>query len=352
LEGDAKRPVTWLRVVDRRTDSLAQAPLPHPPDAIDPALLAVAAANLIEHVLRVAAGSAGPGTEPPSTPAQVVETVAPPAAPAPAVVARAAPTRAGEPSVEPVPAVSAWFVQVGVVLALAHLHSGMEAASRPREDQVLTSFGDRRFFTLGTAWVPDGDSFDDYEGLGFPRGVTPVPGNCPADGTPTGPTDLVDANGEPFTTYAPSSYCARVASPGFAFVPALRVVVGRWILPRVALALRYQGHFGIDAQGFFGSQLFGMQGELLVLGARGQGLSLSVLAALTAGRTETPVPAPGPASAGSTNALSGPLGVEGGVQLRAFPMREFALFASPTVGQRFPAMQTTLDLSAGVEVPF
>jgi hypothetical protein len=143
-----------------------------------------------------------------------------------------------------------------------------------------------------------------------------------------------------------------VASPGFAFVPALRVVVGRWILPRVALALRHQGHFGIDAQGFFGSQLFGMQGELLVLGARGQGLSLSVLAALTAGRTETPVPAPGPASAGSTNALSGPLGVEGGVQLRAFPMREFALFASPTVGQRFPAMQTTLDLSAGVEVPF
>ena len=57
------------------------------------------------------------------------------------------------------------------------------------KDAILDN---RFFFDDSSAWVPDGDSFDDFEDrqLGIPRGRTPMPGNCSADGTATGPLDL------------------------------------------------------------------------------------------------------------------------------------------------------------------
>jgi len=70
-------------------------------------------------------------------------------------------------------------------------------------------FPDNRFyFDDRSAWVPDADSFDDYENADanppVERGVTPVSADCPGDGVETGPPDLG------FTDYRPSSYCLRV----------------------------------------------------------------------------------------------------------------------------------------------
>jgi hypothetical protein len=70
----------------------------------------------------------------------------------------------------------------------------------------------RFYFDDRAAWLPDADSFDDYENLelGIPRGVTPVPGDCPADGIATGPLDLFDAAGRRrFADFRPSRCCRR-----------------------------------------------------------------------------------------------------------------------------------------------
>lgn len=359
LDSDESRPVSWLRVVHQRSDATEQAPLPHPPDAIEPELFAIAAASLLEQLLRPAPG-VGAGIEPaadaqvapaggatvePAVAVQAAATPAPAAAtPPPSPAAPRRIDRAAEPTDR------SWFVQAALALSLAHVSSGMEAATRPSMDEILTRFDDRFFFNLAGSWVPDADSFDDYEdaAAGIPRGRTPVPGNCPADGIVTGPTDVTAPDGEPFEQLEPSSYCARVEQPGFAIVPALRLVVGRWLLPRFAVGVLYQGHFGIDADTFFGNQLFGAQAEYLALGVRGRGVTLSLLAELTAGRTETPVP---PRDR-PINVLSGPLGAQAGVLVRVWPDDRFAVFASPKLGARFPAGQLLLDLVVGGEVAF
>jgi hypothetical protein len=73
---------------------------------------------------------------------------------------------------------------------------------------------DNRFYFDDTGeFIPDADSFDDYEDptTGIPRGVTPVPGDCPADGVATGPIDLLGPDGRPrFTTWMPSHCCRRM----------------------------------------------------------------------------------------------------------------------------------------------
>jgi len=372
LEGDPERPVSWLRVIHRGKEAPDQAPLPHPPAAIKPELFALAAASLLEQVLR-------PGAVAPAEPKPNLQvapaTVAPPAAAAAPTQARpAAPARrvAADRSTAHAspPADRNWFVQVGFSYSLAYLTSGMEAATRPPRDEIFITQSmpdedpdpdddipppmvDRYYFDDRSAWVPDGDSFDDYEDpeRGVPRGRTPVPGDCSADGTVTGPPGATDVDGERFTQLEPSSYCVRVEMPGFSIVPALRLAFGRWLLPRFALAILYQGHFGIDADSFFGNQLFGLLAEYFALGVRGRGVTLSLLGGLTVGRTETPVVPKDPDRA-SVNALSGPMGLQGGALLRVWPIADFALFASPALGLRFPAGQFTADLSAGAEVPF
>lgn len=89
-------------------------------------------------------------------------------------------------------------------------------------DYDLDGTWDNRFYLVDDhEWIPDGDSYDDYEdyavdGTGrpvvtIPRGRTPVAGDCPADGIETGPLDLEPPTGSSrrFTDYVPSSYCRR-----------------------------------------------------------------------------------------------------------------------------------------------
>jgi hypothetical protein len=63
----------------------------------------------------------------------------------------------------------------------------------------------RFYFNVTAEWIPDLDSFDDYEDpeAGIPRGETPLESHCAADGIETGPHDLG------FDEYVPSSYCRR-----------------------------------------------------------------------------------------------------------------------------------------------
>jgi hypothetical protein len=77
LEPDATRRILWLRVLRKASDQIAQAPLPNTRRPIDPGVFAIAAASLLEQVLRAApaqsapapaSGAAGPHPEPPRQP--------------------------------------------------------------------------------------------------------------------------------------------------------------------------------------------------------------------------------------------------------------------------------------------
>ena len=115
IEADEERPVSWLHVRVRQRERPAKSPLPHPPDAIEPQLLAIAAASLLDQALR----------EPKRTAA----------VPTPARTAALAP-RSPSPQAEAAPPSSAalpepardHFVQLGFALPFAAVSSGMEAS--------------------------------------------------------------------------------------------------------------------------------------------------------------------------------------------------------------------------------
>jgi hypothetical protein len=68
LEQDRARRVLWLRVMRKGDDRIEQVPLPHSRRPIDPDLFAIAAASLLEQVLRTAPtahAARAPGLEPP-----------------------------------------------------------------------------------------------------------------------------------------------------------------------------------------------------------------------------------------------------------------------------------------------
>ena len=344
LEGDAERPVSWLRVLRRGHPTVERAPLPHPPAAIEPQLLAVALSGLLDQLLHGDRSTvATPVLEVPAA----SETPAPPA-PAQTSVPEpplrspyAVPPRRAEP--EPVHE-PRWFVRLGLALPMMAVASGMEAASAPPAERVFIEEQvevdgvqeTRFFFDDRLPWVPDADSFDDFEdpSFGVPRGVTPVSSACPADGVETGAGEM------------PSSFCARVEEPGLVFVPALRLAVGAWLTPELALALAYQLHFGVEPESFLGNQSIGAHGEYLLSGAH-DGFAVSLLGAIHAGPSETPVESPG---AETINVLSGPLGLRVGVAFRSALGTDLGLVLSPALMLRFPETQWGIGLSATAEM--
>jgi hypothetical protein len=343
LEGDSARALSWLFVRTSASSNLAKAPLPHPPDAIDAQLLAIAAASLLDQAL----------SEPPISPPS-------PVVPAPKQVAAIAPL----PDVEPtLPAAAParvreprephdLFAQLGLVLTFAGVRTGMEASSSPPSYEVFNSYDieinppsgateKRYLFDDTLAHIPDADSFDDYEDPfgGIPRGVTPASEQCEADG-------IVTRAGE-----MPSKFCVRVADEGFVPVPAVRLAFGAWLLPKLAVAFAYQWYFTIDPERFFGAQLLGVEARYLLAGRREQGFGLLAVASLSVGRQETPVPNPKPGAA-PVNGLAGPLGASIGPAFRYGFTRELALIGSPALGGRFPESQVTIDFSVATELSF
>lgn len=336
LEPDKERPVSWLMVRVRQRDDAAKSPLPHPPDAVEPQLIAIAAASLLDQALRESQLKSAVVPSPEQTAARAPR----PPLPVATVIAR--------PRIAPLPEKPRrdHFVQLGLALPFAYVAPGMEASSTPSGSEVLEMVGTRTLFDDTSAYVADADSYDDYEELDFqgnvviPRGSVPASTVCAADGIETRTPEL------------PSKYCVRVHEPGFELVPALRLAVGTWLAPEAAISGFLQWHFVVEAEEPFGSLAIGVQGEYLVAGQRDRGLALAMLAALSAGRTETPVAAAKDAGGSTVNALAGLFLAKTGASLRHAISSFGAVVASAAIGGRFPESQLELELNVGIEHGF
>ena len=228
------------------------------------------------------------------------------------------------------------------------------------------------FFNDTSAWVPDKDSFDDYiqyredengnaiidPGTMMPivaveRARTPVPGNCSADGTVTGPTDpnVKDPDGNAFTTLLPSKYCVRVEQPGIVSNMALRLNVGYFLSDSFALSLpvRFQFNAGESS---FSHMLIGLRGEVLFAPATtATGLLAGFFFGATYGQIQVKPPPKDPTRP-APYAKSGPAGAHVGVNVRYRFIRNFGLVASPEVDVQFPGLLFNMDLMLGAEGAF
>jgi hypothetical protein len=211
----------------------------------------------------------------------------------------------------------------------------------------------RFYFDDRSAWVPDADSFDDYENpeLGIPRGRTPVPGNCDADGKATGPLDELNEDGQAFTSVTPTKYCVRVETPGVVNNVALRLNPGYFLTDTFALSLPLR--FQFDAgEGSFSHMLIGVRGELLFSPMKtATGFPISWFFGATYGQIQAKPPPKDPARA-APYVTSGPVGLHTGVNVRFRVHRNFGFIVSPEIDFQLPGVLFNGDLSAGVEGAF
>ena len=215
---------------------------------------------------------------------------------------------------------------------------------------------DNRFlFDDKSAWVPDGDSYDDFQNVAFdiPRGRTPIPGNCSADGQASGPIDpfVTGPNGEMFTTMEPTKYCVRVETPGLVSNVALRINPGYFITDTFALSLPFR--FQFDAgQGSFSHVLLGLRGEVLFSKmTAATGFPISVFFGATYGQIQAR-PKPKDPARPAPWAISGPLGLHAGLNVRWRIIRNFGLILAPEFDVMLPHLLFHGDLSLGVEAAF
>jgi hypothetical protein len=283
-----------------------------------------------------------------------------------------------------------FFVNVQLGAGFAYVGSGMEADSPPTFDEIfdpiLVDNWDmvdpmtmqpgkivRNFFDLSSAWVPDKDSYDDYvdyrlepDGMLFidpgtnmpdplvPRGLTPAPGNCSADGTATGPLDIpdpVDPMRPRYTELMPSKYCVRVEQPGIVANLALRGNLGYFLSESFALSLplRFQFNAGTSS---FSHMLIGLRGEYLFSPATtATGFLAGFFFGATYGQIQVKPPPKDPLRQ-APYAKSGPVGAHVGVNLRYRLHRNFGLIVSPEVDLQFPGFLFNMDLMGGAEGAF
>jgi hypothetical protein len=221
-------------------------------------------------------------------------------------------------------------------------------------DALGNPIPDNRFyFDDRSAWVPDGDSFDDYENplLDIPRGRTPVPGNCDADGQPTGPLDLRDMDGNMFTSIEPTKYCVRVETPGIVNNLALRLNPGYFLSDSFAISLPIR--FQFDAgQGSFSHMLIGVRGELLFSPVTAAtGFPISWFFGATYGQIQAKPP-PKAVDRAAPYVTSGPLGLHTGVNVRFRIHRNFGFIVSPEIDFQLPGILFNADLAGGIEAAF
>lgn len=276
-----------------------------------------------------------------------------------------------------------WFVQLGFTLGFALVQSGMEADSEPPLDDVIdlesvdlngdgvvnemdlvggidfdgdgNVDANRYYFDDRSAWVPDADSFDDYEEPEFdiPRGITPVSTQCSADGTRTGPgSPVIDQEtGMPFETFLPSKYCVRVEQAGIVMNPALRLAPGYFITDNIALSLPLR--FQFDAgEGSLSHMLIGVRGELLFSRMeQATGFPVSWFLGLSYGQIQAKPPPKDP-SRPAPYVISGPVAANTGVNVRFRLHRNFGLILAPEIDVMLPDFLLNIDLMAGVEAAF
>ncbi|MGD8860555.1 MAG: hypothetical protein PVI30_11135 [Myxococcales bacterium] len=207
----------------------------------------------------------------------------------------------------------------------------------------------RFYFDDTSAWVPDADSFDDYENadLGIPRGISPVSSKCAADGIATGPLGLPEG----YAQVEPSSYCARVETPGFVNNLALRINPGYFITDSFALSLPFRLQFDAG-EGTMANMLIGLRGELLFSAMeQATGFPISWFFGATYGQIQAKPPPKDP-SGPAPYVISGPLGVHTGINVRYRLHRNFGLIFSPELDVQLPDFMFNMDLALGVEAAF
>ncbi len=248
---------------------------------------------------------------------------------------------------------SRFFFQIGFAAGLASIYSGMLADSDPPQDDVFWEVGDPNpedlplvagQFNPYLPWVPDADSWDNREGdQQQPYGSTS--NECAADGVETN----ADRNDTEQITY-PSRYCARINAPGLVFLPAFRVAVGYFVLPRLSLAgiFRFQFEAG---QGALANMLLGGRVEYLFYGGEtAKGLAISGFLGATAGQIQAKPPLTETQGGLAPFIISGMLGAHIGATVR-YRLHKFAgVFFSPEFDFQFPAVMMNVDLTIGAEL--
>jgi hypothetical protein len=291
-----------------------------------------------------------------------------------------------------------WFVNVQFAMGFGFVQPGMPTDSKPDASEIFLdgpadSFGirnnkdglpghqqavafdmngnptlweDRFLFDDTSGWVPDADSFDDYEEydgnmLIIPRATTPVSSQCEADGTETGPAAV---QGRSFSLPPeslpplgmarppePSTYCVRVAASGFVPGLALRLTPGYFITEGFAISLPLR--FQLDSSGGpFGKIQLGLRGEVLFSEMdSATGFPVSWFFGASYGKIEVKPPPKDP-SREVPWVVGGPLGLNTGINVRYRIHRNFGLVASPEVGVYLPDLLLNLEISIGAEAAF
>jgi hypothetical protein len=267
-----------------------------------------------------------------------------------------------------------FFANVQLVAGFSLLRSGMEADSKPprlyappgeeaapsdvfeREEMVYNPdtmmYEDRFLFNGASPWVPDADSYDDYESDTDPRGTMPLSDNCSADGIKTGPVGVPDANGVPYTTLEPSKYCVRVATPGIAIAMALRANIGYFLTDSFALSIPFRLQFEAG-EGTLSNILVGLRGELMFSPPKGPtGTAVSWFFGATYGQIQARPQPPDDSDVAGPYAISGPAGLHTGFNFRVRFHRNLGVIIAPEIDVQFPDLMIHGDLSAGLETAF
>jgi hypothetical protein len=247
---------------------------------------------------------------------------------------------------------SRFFFQIGFAVGIASIYSGMLADSDPPQGKVFWNEGDPNpenldlipgQFNPYLPWVPDADSWNNTEVDQQPYGATSA--ECAADGIVTNADrDLTER-----ITY-PSRYCARINQPGMVFLPAFRVAVGYFVLPRLSLAgiFRFQFEAG---QGTLANMLLGGRVEYLFYGGEtARGLAISGFLGASAGQIQAKPPLETQESGLAPFIISGMLGAHIGATVR-YRFHKFAgVFFSPEFDFQFPAIMFSGDFTIGAEL--
>jgi hypothetical protein len=263
-----------------------------------------------------------------------------------------------------------FFFSLQFAAGFSLLRSGMEAdsdppplpamADMPMVPNVFRYVPDpatqeaRYLFDTASPWVPDADSFDDYDPGTTPRGRTPLTANCEADGKPSGPTamDVTDKNGLPYTTMTPTRYCVRVAKPGFVPGFALRANLGYFVSDAFAVSIPFRFQFNAG-EGSFAHILLGLRGELMLSQfTQPTGTAVSWFFGATYGQIQARPEPPDNSSIAGPYVISGPLGLHTGINIRVRLHRNFGLIFSPEIDVLLPELLLHGDLAAGVETAF
>jgi hypothetical protein len=267
-----------------------------------------------------------------------------------------------------------FFASVQLVVGFSLLRSGMEADSKPPRlvappgqppapsdvferspnyyNEETMMIEDRFLFNPASPWVPDADSFDDYEDDEIARGLTPLPGNCPADGIKTGPVGVPDASGVPYTTLEPSKYCVRVATPGVVPALALRANIGYFLTDSFALSIPFRLQFE-SGEGTLSNILVGLRGELMFSPPKAPtGTAVSWFFGATYGQIQARPQPPPDSDVAGPYAVSGPLGLHTGFNFRVRLHRNFGVIIAPEIDVQLPDLMVHGDLSAGIETAF